>query len=161
MRGGMVAEKNASWRGSGSSARIVFHVFQEAQRQHLVGFVQHAEPDVFQRQRPAPQVIQDAARRADHDLRPVAQGAELPVQRLPAVDRHDAQPRVLGQVVDAACDLHGQFPRRLQHQRLRLGPARRRIFWISGRANAAVLPVPVCACPIRSRPASRGGMARA
>ena len=32
---------------------------------------------------------------------------------------------------------------------------------ISGRAKAAVLPVPVCACPIRSRPASRSGIARA
>ena len=31
----------------------------------------------------------------------------------------------------------------------------------SGRAKAAVLPVPVCAWPIRSRPASRRGTARA
>src|SRR5688572_18442349 len=32
--------------------------------------------------------------------------------------------------------------------------------WSSGSANAAVLPVPVAACPSTSRPASIGGMAR-
>jgi hypothetical protein len=31
--------------------------------------------------------------------------------------------------------------------------------WIKGSANAAVLPVPVAACPRMSRPSTSGGMA--
>ena len=74
--------------------------------------------------------------------------------------RHLAELAIAAAVVG---DLGGELARRREHQhaaRVRqdaLRIAARR--WIEGSENAAVLPVPVCAMPSRSRPSSSGGIA--
>ena len=52
---------------------------------------------------------------------PMRSAAQLPVHRLPAVDRQDDHPPVLPQLVHRLRHLHRQLPRRRQHQGL--GPA--------------------------------------
>ena len=62
-------------------------VVDEAHAQHFVGFVQHQELQLGQVQRALVQVIDDAARGADHDVHAAAQGLQLRAVALAAVDR--------------------------------------------------------------------------
>ena len=71
-------------------------------------------------------------------------------------------PDALGVLVDRLGDLHGQLARRHEDEAARVrgrASSPRAMRWSIGSANAAVLPVPVAACPSTSRPASRTGMA--
>ena len=65
-------------------------------------------------------MIHHAARRADDDLRALAQAAELAVVTLPAVNRQLAHAALEGRELrDFLGDLHRQFARRTQNQHLR------------------------------------------
>ena len=75
---------------------------------------------------------------------------------------HDAEPQLemAGEGRKARVNLHRQFPRRHQDQRLhRLGGQRKlglkRVFSRSGKPKAAVFPVPVWAIAMRSVPSRR------
>ena len=57
-----------------------------------------------------------------------------------------------------ARDLRTQLTRRTQHERLQLASPEVEAARRMGKANAAVLPLPVFDCPIRSRPASSAGI---
>ena len=63
-----------------------FDVLAETHVEHPVGLVEHDRRDLLERERAAFQVVHDATRRADDDLRAVAQAAQLPVVRRAAVD---------------------------------------------------------------------------
>ena len=100
--------------------------------------------------------------RADDDLHAALQPAELRAVALAAVDRQHVEARqVRGVALERLGDLDRELARRRQHQRLRLGLALGRAAARIGSANAAVLPVPVCAWPSTSRPASSGGIVAA
>jgi hypothetical protein len=90
-----------------------------------------------------------------------AQGGQLDAVRLAAVDRQDVQPgQVRGVPLEGLGDLQRELPGRGEHQGLRV--LLRRSTWDRiGTANAAVLPVPVCARPTTWRPESRAGIVAA
>ena len=96
-----------------------FDIFDEAHAQHLVGFVDHHRLHEGEVQRAAPQMIHDAARRADHDVHAAAQAANLLADRIAAVDGHHAHAaQIFGIAVHGFGHLNRQFARGGQHQRL-------------------------------------------
>jgi hypothetical protein len=152
----------------GQVGQDALQVGQKADVQHAVGLVEHHVLDLVEHRVLGLDVVEQAARRGDQHL-----DTRLELQRLrlhvDAAEHHRrAQLRELGVVLDVGCDLVGQFPRGGQHQRphrmprgRHAGVSCRSIFCSSGSENAAVLPVPVCAAPIMSRPARTSGMALA
>ena len=79
---------------------------------------------------------------------------------VPAVDGQHVEALQMARVrLHRLGDLDRELARRRQHEQLRLGASLRSMRHSSGSANAAVLPVPVCAWPSTSRPSSSGGIA--
>src|SRR5205085_2855003 len=98
--------------------------------------------------------------RRDNDVDAAPQAADLLGIRLTAVNGKRDNAMRLAVAVDRLGDLHAQFTRRHQDDcQGRMRPCCAASRWTRGRANAAVLPVPVAAWPIRSRPKSSGGIA--
>ena len=90
-----------------------------------------------------------------------AQGGQLDAVGLAAVDRqHVHAGHVRGVALEGLGDLEGELAGRREHQRLRRLLPQVELLRI-GTANAAVLPVPVCARPTTWRPASSAGMVAA
>ena len=104
------------------------------------------------------QLILDAARRADHDVRRrapatrAAGAAAMPPESVSTLML--AMPRASRRI--SLADLVGEFARRAQHQRLH-GESARIEPGAAAQPKAAVLPLPVGALPIRSRPSSIAG----
>ena len=98
--------------------------------------------------RPA-QVIEHAARRADHDFGAAAQRADLVIHRRAAVDRHDVQVRALRVLVERLGHLHRQLARRHQHERARPG---RGWSFAAGQRDRAAAARTRRSCRCRSRP---------
>ena len=110
--------------------------------------------------------VEQAAGRGDEDVDAARQRAHLrPLADAAEDDGVDCRRRCAAVGAEALGDLRGELARRAtapgtrQSRRRRgaLGLAARR--WRIGSAKAAVLPVPVCAMPSTSRPASSSGMA--
>ena len=99
-------------------------VVAEAHVQHLVGLVQHRQPDAGEIQRAAPHVIHHAARRADHHLHAPAQLPQLALDGRAAVHRQHRYVPVLAQLHQLAGGLQRQLPRGRQHDGLH-APVRR------------------------------------
>ena len=70
-------------------------------------------------ERAAADQVEHPARRADDDVGALLQLGDLAADRLAAVHRHAGSAPAVGQLLDLVADLHGQFARRHQHQRLR------------------------------------------
>jgi hypothetical protein len=137
------------------------HILDEAHAEHLVRFVQDDGLDVAELERAPLDQVHDPPGRADDDVHTTAQLLQLAEDRSAAVDRDRPDARPLGCIAGhGLADLHGEFARRRQDERLRLGAFDTQLLQ-EGSAKAAVLPVPVCACPTRSRVCSSTGMARA
>jgi hypothetical protein len=97
-------------------------VVDEAHAQHFVGFVEHHGLQVVEVERLALEVVHDATRRADDDVGAAGQLLELDGVALAAVDgQHVEAGQVLGVALQGFGHLDGQFARRRQDQRLRLG----------------------------------------
>ena len=110
--------------------------------------------------------VQQAARRGDEHIDAVLQRPDLRHLADAAEDDRVPQAGEAAVGAEALADLRGQLARRGEDQRadrpaaLRAAAGRRASSrWSVGRANAAVLPVPVWAQPNRSRPARIGGIA--
>ncbi len=103
----------------GAVARHLHDVVMEAHVQHAVGFVQHQDGQGVERQIPALQVVQDAPRRAHHDVRAMLQRGALAAQRHAAAQR-DQLDVVLGprQAADLGAHLVRQLARGAQHHGL-------------------------------------------
>ncbi|EXF42815.1 hypothetical protein BAY1663_04768 [Pseudomonas sp. BAY1663] len=100
-----------------------FQVVHEAQLEHFVGFVEHQELDGRQQRAVAAQVIDQAARGGNDDLRALANGLELRAHRCTTVDGDDANAgQQLGVGFEGRGDLQGQLAGRREDQRLRLAP---------------------------------------
>ena len=158
MRGGMVAEKRAVCRSCRDLLQDPLDVLDEAHVEHLVGFVEDEEADVVELQRAAAHVVHDPAGRADDDLDAALQPAELPLVRLAAVDRQRLDLLVAAVLVQRLGDLDRQLARRGRISACTERVARDRSASMIGRPKAAVLPEPVCAWAMTSRPSSRTGM---
>ena len=74
MSSGMVAEKSRVCRSVGALADDAADVGQEAHVEHHVGLVQHQHLEAAEVERAPTQVVEDAARGADHDLDTLASG---------------------------------------------------------------------------------------
>ena len=134
---------------------------RKADVEHAVGLVEHHVLDLVQHRVLRLDVVEQPARRGDQHL-----DAGLQLERLrlhvDAAEHHrGAAAGELGVLLDVVGHLVGQLARGQQHQRAHRVACRRRsgsracsIFCSSGIENAAVLPVPVWAAPITSRPAS-------
>ncbi len=145
-------ERRLARVGRGLENRV--EILGETHVEHLVGLVEHQDLQGVELQRLAAHVIERAARRGDDDLRAALERGDLLVHRRAAVERQHGQPDAFRVLVDRLGDLHRQFARRHEHQaagltRTCVAPAMRCSI---GSANAAVFPVPVSACPSRSRP---------
>ena len=100
-------------------------VVEEAHVEHPVGFVEHQRVQRVELQVAAIEVIHDAARRADHDMRAVLEALRLRAHRRAAAQRQHLH--VLFGAREAAHflrDLVGEFPRRAQDHRLHVEAAR-------------------------------------
>ena len=156
---GIVAEKKTVCRSARRLLQDRADVVEEAHVEHAVGLVQDDHLHLVQDQRAAVEVVHDAARRADDDLRAIAQAAQLAVVGLAAVDRNF--PHALlegGELRHFLRDLHGQLARGAEDETC---GARSWTSTLSmaGSAKAAVLPEPVCELPTTSAPESRAGIA--
>ena len=106
-------------RRGGGDDRL--HVRQEAEVEHLVGLVEHEDPQRAKLQVALAQMVEEAARGADHDLGALGQRDDLRAQRAAAHDRHRPDAGVAAGGVDVAGDLQAELPGGDDHQRLHLG----------------------------------------
>ena len=95
-------------------------VLGEAHLEHLVGLVEHQEPQLRQVERALLEVVHDPAGRADDDVDAAAQRAELDAVPLAAVDRqHVHALEVGGVLLERLADLQRELAGGREHQRLR------------------------------------------
>ena len=111
----------------------------------------------------AAEVVEGPARGGDDDVDAALERAQLPADRLAAVDRQHPGAERRGRSGAApptpASPARGWARGPARSAACRRGCGRAPARCSIGRANAAVLPVPVAAWPSRSRPASSGGIA--
>ena len=74
---GIVAENSKVRRSRGVASRICFEILAEAHVEHLVGLVEHRDLERRQVERAALEMVAQPARRADDDMRAVAERAAL------------------------------------------------------------------------------------
>ena len=96
-------------------------VGEEAEVEHFVGLVEHDLGRVRQVEEALVVQVDEAAGRADDDLRAGLQLVDLPLVGLAAVDRDDARRAVRGQHVHVLVDLDGELARRDDDERLHAG----------------------------------------
>ena len=162
-----VAEKSSVWRCLRQRAEDALDRGHEAHVEHAVGFVEDEDFDARQIDGAALHVIDEAARRGDDDVDAATQRVHLRTHADAAEDGGAEDAQVLAVRAHAFVHLCGEFARRREDQRARscacdvgcVALANRRSS--SGSANAAVLPVPVCAPARISRPARTVGIAAA
>ena len=117
---GMVAENRATCLSAGRVGEDRLDVLGEAHLQHLVGLVEHQEPQLGEVEGALLQVVHDPAGGADDDLDAAAQGAQLDAVGLAAVDRQHVQAGQVRAVAgEGLADLERELAGRAQHQRLR------------------------------------------
>ncbi len=95
------------------------HVLDEAHVEHFVGFVENQVFEFLDVERTAPQMVEDAAGRAHHDVDAFAQTAQLFAHRSPAVDGRHGEFPLRVERKDFFGYLQRQFARGNQNQRLR------------------------------------------
>ena len=161
---GMVAEKNSVCRSLRQHGDDALDVVDEAHVEHAVGFVEHEHLDLVETQRALVDEIEQAAGRGHQDFDAARQRTDLLVDRHAADGERDGERADVPAIgAEAVGDLAGQFARRREHQHAAGFLARAAGAWCAGdcrigSAKAAVLPVPVCAMPMTSRPCSTSGM---
>ena len=108
----------------GRVAKDALQLVAKAHVEHFVGLVEHQHAQPVELERLAVEVIAEPARRADHDVRAIAQRPRLARKLPPAhAARHPrARRRIQPAKLDG--DLKCQLPRRRDHQRERLRGAR-------------------------------------
>ena len=110
----------------GAQGRDFPHLVDEAHVEHAVGLVQHQHRHPAEVQIAFADVVHEPAGRSHQHMHPLGELARLRAH-FQAAD-HDAEPQLemAGERREARMNLHGQFPRRHQHQGLhRLGRARK------------------------------------
>ena len=108
---------------AGAAAQDAAHVGLEADVEHAVGLVEDGHAHLAQVERAAPQVVDDAPRRADDDLRPALQVVEVLVQAAAAHQRDGQQAHRGGEELQHAEDLLREFARGHQHDGLHVAQA--------------------------------------
>lgn len=96
----------------------LLHVGPEAEREQLVGFVEHDDPHFAELHAAGAEVIEDASRRADDDVCALLEALVLRAVRDAAVDRQAAHAEVFAERGDLAGDLVGELTRGSKYERL-------------------------------------------
>ena len=91
-------------------------ILGESHVEHLVRFVEHEHVKALELERPAPDVIERAARRRHDHLRAALELADLTVHRRAAIDRQHRQPHALRVLVHRLGHLHRQLASRHEDQ---------------------------------------------
>ena len=102
----------------GQQRKYPFDVVDETHVEHPVGFVEHEEADVGERDVSLSDQVEQAARRGDQQVDAALQGVHLRTLVDTAEDHAVAQVGVAGIVAAALVDLDRQFARGREHQRL-------------------------------------------
>ena len=159
--GGMVAENSTVCRSVGVSSRIV-----SMSSVKPMSSISSASSSTTVRMsssssETATDVVDRPTGGGDHDVHAAAECLELAGDGLASVDRHDLETLTSAVGVHGFADLDGELSGRDDDERLGHGRRVPAIASMMGRANAAVLPVPVAAWPSRSTPVSSWGIASA
>ena len=133
---------------------------REAHVEHAIGLVEHEHFEIVEGDVLALHVVEQPAGGGDDDVDAGTQCLLLRTERNAAVHHGDLQPAVLAYraKVSLTCTASSRVGVRMS-ARVRRGPPRSRC--TIGSVKAAVLPVPVCASPMMSRPRRMSGIARA
>ena len=145
---GMVAREQRDLLVVGGVGEDRLDVLGEAHVEHLVGLVEHQEPQLGQVEGALLEVVHDPAGRADDDVHAAAQRAELdavrPGRRRPAARARPCRWAAYFSNASHTCSASS----RVGASTSACGVFWRRSSWARiGSANAAVLPVPVWARP--------------
>jgi hypothetical protein len=109
--------------GMGGAGELL-DVVDEAHVEHAVGFVEHQPARLVELDVALADEIDEPAGRGDQDVDAVAQALHLHVARHAAEHLAGGDVHALGQEPDGLVDLHGEFARRRENQRMRgLGAA--------------------------------------
>ena len=144
-----------------AAAQDRLDVGAEADVEHAVGFVEDDVADLVERQGAAAAGGRGRGRACRRRRRtPCVSGGQLLPDALAAVDRRRQRQFGVRRELDGFLgDLDDEFAGRGQDDGLRAGePSSFRQLLKNGSRNAAVLPVPVWAWPITSRPARASGI---
>ena len=97
-----------------------FDILGEAHFEHLVGLIQHQVFELGEVEGAFVEVVHDAAGRADDDVHPAAEGAELGAVALATVDRQHVHAFEVGGVpLERLADLQCELAGGCEHERLR------------------------------------------
>ena len=118
---GIVAENSIVCRVGGGLGEQLLDVGQEPEVEHLVGLVEHHDLDVLEAQQALAGEVEQAAGRADHDLRAGLELLDLALVGLAAVDRDDLGGAVGGGDLEVLGDLHAELARGHDDERLHAG----------------------------------------
>ena len=143
----------------GGQREDLLDVLEEAEVEHLVGLVEDHEAAVVQHERVARDQVEHPPDGPHDDVPAGPQLGLLGADRGAAEDGHHVDPGVGAVGAQRLGDLDAQLPRGRQHERLHRRARAGSTYSMIGSPKAAVLPVPVCAWPITSRPSSSGGIA--
>ena len=95
-----------------------FDVGEEAEVEHLVGFVEHHLAHVGEVEHALLREVEEAARRANNDLSACLELFDLALVGLAAVDRHDGRLAARNSDLEVFVDLDSKFARRHDDKRL-------------------------------------------
>ena len=151
-----MAENSSVWCSLLEAAQDPLDLGHEAHVGHAVGFVEHEDLDVGDRQLAAVAEVDEPAGRGDDDVDAAPQRLDLALHRSAAVEL-EAQPARFGQRRQHLGDLHGQLAGRHEHERAGPPGSALPVRSSIGRPKARVLPEPVLALPSTSRPAQGVG----
>jgi hypothetical protein len=114
--GGRIEQRLA---GKGQKLADFFHVGNESHVQHAVGFVDHQDIDLGQKDAAALEMIHQPARRGDQHIHAAVQFLDLVVHGDAADQQRVAEFGIFAVLVEAFRHLVGQFAGGLQHQSAR------------------------------------------
>jgi len=95
-------------------------VLREAHVEHLVGLVEGDDAHRREVERAAAHVIERAAGGRDHDMHAAPERDDLPMELLPAIDRHDRDAEPAAVSMACLADLDGELARRDEDEGERL-----------------------------------------
>ena len=156
--GEVVAEKNSVCRVGGQRRHDLLHVGPEAHVEHAIGLVEHQRRKPVEVEAAVAHVVDEPSRRGDHDIDTRLERARLrahvdaAVIDVPDNPAWDEKPRKSSSIWCASSRVGARISTFIV-------PGSGASWWsssrcINGSRKAAVLPVPVCAHAMTSRPSS-------
>jgi len=131
---------------------------QKSHVEHAIDFIEHENADLAQIHRPLLEQVEQPAGRSRENINAAFDFFALFAVTDAAVHDRRAQIGETAVIAERSLDLCGQFARWFKHETSERAVLREKVR--IGKANAAVLPVPVWAVPIKSLPARMIGKAR-